>query len=137
MLGTVTRNKPNQQRKIYLTIGLGSAWSAITSTCSQATEDFSQAMKRRIYFTTASLNLGRQIINSIEGMLKTIILLRLSTICDNKRNKLIRNTNQGSRSTIKRIKTKTIKLPSRRAREAMEVTPSVESMVDTGKRNAD
>ena len=70
-------------------------------------------------------------------MLKTIILLRLSTIRNNKRNKLIRNTNPGSRSMIKRIKTKTRKLPSRRAKEAMEVTPYVESMVYTGGRTAD
>ena len=68
----------------------------------------------------------------MEGMLKTIILIRLSTIWNNKRNKLISNTNPGSRSTIKRRKIKTIKLPSRRAKEEMEVTPSVESMMNTG-----
>ena len=94
-------------------------------------------MKRIIYFKTASLNLGRHIINSMEGMLKTIILLILSTIWNNKRNKLISNTNPGSRSTIKRRKIKTRTLPSRRDKEAMEVTPSVESRVDTGGRTTD
>ena len=34
-------------------------------------------------------------------------------------------------------KMKTRQLPSRRAKEAMEVTPSVESMVDTGGRTVD
>ena len=58
-------------------------------------------------------------INSMEGMLKTIILLILSTRCNNKRNKLISNTNQGIRITIKIRKIKTRKLPSRRSREAM------------------
>ena len=42
-----------------------------------------------------------------------------------------------SRSTIRRRKIKTRQLPSRRAKEAMEVTPSVESMVDTVERTAD
>ena len=73
----------------------------------------------------------------MEGMPKTIILLILSTTWNNKRDKLISNTNPGSRSTIKIRKTKTRKLPSRRAKEAMEVTPSVESMVDTGGITAD
>ena len=66
-----------------------------------------------------------------------IILLILSTIRNNKRNKLISNKNQGSRSTIKRRKIKTRKLPSRMAKEEMGVTPSVESMVDTGGITAD
>ena len=44
---------------------------------------------------------------------------------EQQKKKLISNTNPGSRSTIKRRKIKTKKLPSRRAKEEVEVTPYV------------